>query len=295
MDKKSYTFTVRASWVRYGLVGLVTALIVAPLSAGAANRFTDVPDTNVFHDDITWLADAGVTLGCNPPTNDRFCPTNTVTRQTMAAFLKRLSVNKVVDAATAVNAEHADHATAADSAATATMADSATNADDAVEADRVDGLHGWMLHNTSWASINETAVAITSGSDTALGTLDFSLAAAGDVLLHADVAIGDSSIAAWIDAWIQIDDTTCVDGAASALEETFVFTQGGAWDIANLSFQRVATNLSAGAHTATLCVNDYSGNGGNPTAYRPSVIATYAHTAPVTVAGLAEAPPNPGE
>ncbi len=141
MDKKSYTFTVRASWVRYGLIALVTTLIVAPLSAGAANRFTDVPDTNVFHDDITWLADAGVTLGCNPPTNDRFCPTNTVTRQTMAAFLKRLSVNKVVDAATAVNAEHADHATAADTATNATNADNATLLDGLTsDAYRPDGL-----------------------------------------------------------------------------------------------------------------------------------------------------------
>ncbi|MFP3915765.1 MAG: S8 family serine peptidase, partial [Actinomycetota bacterium] len=39
-----------------------------------APDFTDVPSGDVFHDDIAWLAGAGITRGCNPPVNDRFCP-----------------------------------------------------------------------------------------------------------------------------------------------------------------------------------------------------------------------------
>ncbi|MDH4307732.1 MAG: S-layer homology domain-containing protein [Acidimicrobiia bacterium] len=35
------------------------------------------------------LAAAGVTRGCNPPVNDRFCPAEPVTRGQMAAFLHR--------------------------------------------------------------------------------------------------------------------------------------------------------------------------------------------------------------
>jgi hypothetical protein len=35
------------------------------------------------------LAAAGVTNGCNPPSNDRFCPDSYVTRGQMAAFLVR--------------------------------------------------------------------------------------------------------------------------------------------------------------------------------------------------------------
>ena len=35
------------------------------------------------------MAAAGVTLGCNPPVNDRFCPEGSVTRGQMAAFLVR--------------------------------------------------------------------------------------------------------------------------------------------------------------------------------------------------------------
>ena len=50
----------------------------------AGHRFTDVPNSNIFHGDITWLADHDITRGCNPPANDRFCPTRFVTREEMA-------------------------------------------------------------------------------------------------------------------------------------------------------------------------------------------------------------------
>jgi hypothetical protein len=50
---------------------------------------TDVPDTNIFHGDITWLADNDITRGCNPPTNTLFCPKDNVTREQMAAFMRR--------------------------------------------------------------------------------------------------------------------------------------------------------------------------------------------------------------
>ena len=49
-------------------------------------------ENNIATDDATVtrkLAQAGITRGCNPPTNDRFCPTDFVTRGQMAAFLRR--------------------------------------------------------------------------------------------------------------------------------------------------------------------------------------------------------------
>ncbi len=52
-------------------------------------RFVDVPLDHVFHGDIEALAAAAITLGCNPPLNDRFCPEEGVERQQMAAFLVR--------------------------------------------------------------------------------------------------------------------------------------------------------------------------------------------------------------
>ena len=56
--------------------------------SGDEGAFVD-DDASVFENDIEALAAAGVTKGCNPPTNDRFCPTEAVTRQQMASFLAR--------------------------------------------------------------------------------------------------------------------------------------------------------------------------------------------------------------
>ncbi len=66
------------------------ACSLAPLAAaGAATTFSDVPADHVFATDIGWLADEGITKGCNPPSNDHFCPETPVTRGQMAAFLVR--------------------------------------------------------------------------------------------------------------------------------------------------------------------------------------------------------------
>jgi Tol biopolymer transport system component len=51
--------------------------------------FVDVPAGHLFGVEIAWLAEEGITKGCNPPTNDRFCPSDFVTRGQMAAFLNR--------------------------------------------------------------------------------------------------------------------------------------------------------------------------------------------------------------
>lgn len=53
-----------------------------------ADTFVD-DDHSLFADQIDALAAAGVTRGCNPPDNDRFCPEQPVTREQMAAFLHR--------------------------------------------------------------------------------------------------------------------------------------------------------------------------------------------------------------
>ncbi len=58
------------------------------LDPGDDPGFTDLQKTE-FADDIRRLAAAGITRGCNPPANDRFCPDDPVTRGQMAAFLVR--------------------------------------------------------------------------------------------------------------------------------------------------------------------------------------------------------------
>jgi hypothetical protein len=55
---------------------------------GGGDRFRD-DNGSIFEHDIDRLATAGVTKGCNPPANDRFCPNEMVSRAQMASFLAR--------------------------------------------------------------------------------------------------------------------------------------------------------------------------------------------------------------
>lgn len=80
---------------------VIVVLLVVPIAVYASHSFNDVPDSHTFHGDIDWLAEAGVTRGCNPPTNDEFCPDDEVTRGQMAAFLRRLATQEIVAAKTA--------------------------------------------------------------------------------------------------------------------------------------------------------------------------------------------------
>lgn len=56
--------------------------------SSASDTFTD-DDTSIFEGDIEAIAAAGITAGCNPPTNDQFCPERTLIRAEMATFLAR--------------------------------------------------------------------------------------------------------------------------------------------------------------------------------------------------------------
>lgn len=56
--------------------------------ASPADYFLD-DDGDRFEDVINRIAGAGITFGCNPPVNDRFCPSALITRAQMATFLTR--------------------------------------------------------------------------------------------------------------------------------------------------------------------------------------------------------------
>ncbi len=76
-----------------GLVtrGQAAAFLVRAMGytdAGAGDLFVD-DDNSVFEEDIDKLATAKVTLGCNPPANDHYCPNDPMTRGQMAAFMVR--------------------------------------------------------------------------------------------------------------------------------------------------------------------------------------------------------------
>lgn len=77
--------------------GVIAALLAIPAIVYASHQFTDVSSSNTFHDDIAWLADNGITKGCNPPTNTEFCPGDAVTRGQMAAFMRRFHARFITE------------------------------------------------------------------------------------------------------------------------------------------------------------------------------------------------------
>jgi hypothetical protein len=71
--------------------GQMAAFLSRALGLASPSQPVVFDDTagHLFANDISKLAHAGITLGCNPPENDRFCPDSDVTRGQMAAFMVR--------------------------------------------------------------------------------------------------------------------------------------------------------------------------------------------------------------
>ncbi len=77
--------------IKLALALALLVVVMAPVAVIAAGgTFTDDEDS-IFEADIEWLASANVTKGCNPPTNDLFCPDANVNRGQMAAFMHRFA------------------------------------------------------------------------------------------------------------------------------------------------------------------------------------------------------------
>jgi hypothetical protein len=137
---------------RLTILGATIALaLAAPLGVALAAHFNDVPNSSVYHGDITALAATGVTVGCG---GGNFCPKANVTREQMAAFMNRLGAlgpgkTPVVNAKTAQTASNADKLDGLDSSAFARPLWAVVNANGslargvgAVSAGRVDGPTG---------------------------------------------------------------------------------------------------------------------------------------------------------
>jgi hypothetical protein len=76
---------IRRPWL---VVALVAAVAAIPSAAIATHYFSDVSDDGPHAAGIGFVADWGITRGCD---DARFCPTSPVTRQQMASFLYRSS------------------------------------------------------------------------------------------------------------------------------------------------------------------------------------------------------------
>jgi hypothetical protein len=75
----------RRWWTRSLLAVAALAVVVAP-AAWANHQFSDVPAASPHHDDISAIASVGITGGCAP---GLYCPTQAVTRDQMASFIRR--------------------------------------------------------------------------------------------------------------------------------------------------------------------------------------------------------------
>ena len=92
-------------------IALIIAVALAiPAVVVASHQFNDVPGSHTFHGDIAWLADEGITRGCNPPANTEFCPDDPVTRGQMAAFMKRFHDQFIAGASPVVGVASAGRA-----------------------------------------------------------------------------------------------------------------------------------------------------------------------------------------
>ena len=221
MDDQSFVLRIPRRWARRALVALVTALIVAPVTAFAAHNFTDVPETNIFHGDIEWMADAGVTKGCNPPANDKFCPKDAVTRETLSAFLHRLAVNQVVDA------------------------------------DKVDGLDGEDLSNTA---VNRKFDDVRMQADvttTEIAELSITTPSRGGLTIWATVSPEIHTTTAFATLWVQVDNDSCTFDIPNFFGT--VWGRLGTGSGAASATIQAAVSLPPGDHTVTLCGYNFDG------------------------------------
>lgn len=79
-----------ASGMAIGIVMIATLATSTTAVAAIQGSGTFIDDDGNIHEpNIEAIAGAGITLGCNPPLNDRFCPADPVSRAEMAAMLIR--------------------------------------------------------------------------------------------------------------------------------------------------------------------------------------------------------------
>jgi hypothetical protein len=68
---------------------VIAAVGILPMVVLASDTFSDVPDSNTFHDSINHLYAARIATGCATSPTLQYCPGAAVTRGQMAAFLNR--------------------------------------------------------------------------------------------------------------------------------------------------------------------------------------------------------------
>jgi hypothetical protein len=228
------------------LTVVVTLLISVPAAVWAGHQFTDVPNNHLFHTGISWMKDNGITVGCNPPTNNRYCPEDNVTRGEMATFMKRLAENQVVDAAELEGRSSTDY----------------LNPVSGQGYDWFSGVGNISLAATG-TPIVETIIAAPAD---------------GFLVVMGHAAVGNSPTnGSYYAIWIQLDDGSCSTTSGNAEPDNSVpgavnVARDGTADDYSVAVNGIAP-VSAGDHTVTLCGSNDEGDGD---AFNASVIAQFS-------------------
>ncbi len=230
----------RHRYLRLLVASTLVLVVMAPIAVYAAGTFVD-DDTSIFEDDIEWMASNEITLGCNPPANDRYCPTDNVTREQMAAFMHRL----------------------ADSGA--------VNAGDSL---RLNGKGPGYYENMIWATGVDDVAHTLIDTGTATAELTITTPWDGYLLINASASVRDNDDDSQTLWWIQLDNTTCNAIPANTASVAYAYATANINGLRQSASLTGAAAVTAGSHTLTLC-------GGATTAYGtvadgPSITALFS-------------------
>ncbi len=241
------------------MVVLASAMLIVPVGVLAAGgTFTD-DDNSIFESDIEWMADAGVTKGCGI---GLFCPDDNVTRGQMAAFMRRLASNRVVDAATASVAGYADEAGDAMTLQGMTPADLMADAETAVglgfaargQSDPVSAGNGVVVGLSLDLNIPTAGILVVNASVDMMNLVAIDALACG-INFGGDVSLAQSS------SWRTVDLTANAWDTCSTMAVWPVVT-GSQIARVVVSSAQPSTEALSGTMTATL----YTFNGAIPLA-----------------------------
>ncbi len=224
--------------LRLSVVILLAVAVLAPVAVSAAGGYFTDDDDSMFEAHIEWMADSGITLGCNPPANDNYCPDDNVTRGQMAAFMHRLADNQVVDAG------------------------------------ELGGQAPGYYENMIWANDVEfgpLADTLVSGG-TAWVELAIDVPYDGYLHLNGSATIYDPDTVSQTTWWIQVDQA-CANTPDGVTQVAFAYASVYADTRRQSASMTGAFAVAAGAHTVTLCGNGTTSAG--TMVYGPSLTAVF--------------------
>jgi len=226
-------------YLRLVVASALLLIVMAPIAVSAAGTFID-DDTSIFEADIEWMAAHAITMGCNPPANDRYCPADNVTRGQMAAFMHRLADSYAV------------------------------NAGDSL---RLNGSGPGYYENEVWATgVDDVArTLITEGAATT--QLSINVPWDGYLLINASASVLDNNDTSQTLWWIQVDNTTCAAIPANTLTVAYGYATVYGDGFRQSASVSGAAAVTAGSHTITLCGAAPTTNG--TAAYGPSITAIF--------------------